>query len=73
MGNDKVSKWLSRRLNVKDAAAYVGISVSKMNKLRTYGGGCRYFKLDHRVVYDVADLDAWVAARARTNTSQNAA
>jgi len=62
-----------RRLSPKEAAAYLGISKSKCDKLRTYGGGPRYFKLDHRVVYDIADLDAWVAARARANTSQNAA
>ena len=28
-----------------------------MNKLRTYGGGPRYFKLDHCVVYEISDLD----------------
>jgi hypothetical protein len=69
--NDKVSKWLSRRVNVKEAAGHIGLSVSKLNKLRTYGGGPKYYKLDHRVVYDIADLDAWVAERSRTNTSQN--
>jgi len=62
-----------RRLSTKEAAEYLGISKSKLDKLRTYGGGCRYFKLDHRVVYDVADLDAWVAERVRTSTSQNSA
>jgi predicted DNA-binding transcriptional regulator AlpA len=69
--SDKVSKSPRRRLNVKEAAAYLGLSVSKTNKLRTYGGGPKYYKLDHRVVYEVADLDAWVAARVRANTSQN--
>lgn len=60
-----------KRINVVEAAAYLGISVSKMNKMRTFGGGPRYFKLDHRVVYDVADLDNWVSERSRNNTSQN--
>ena len=62
---------MKRRLSPKEAAEYLGISKSKCDKLRTYGGGPRYFKLDHRVVYDVADLDKWVAERARSNTSQN--
>jgi hypothetical protein len=60
-----------RRLSPKEAAEYLGISKSKCDKLRIYGGGPGYFKLDHRVVYDVDDLDSWVAARARANTSQN--
>jgi predicted DNA-binding transcriptional regulator AlpA len=62
---------LNRKVDTKEAATLLGISTSKLTKLRTYGGGPRYFKLDHRVVYDVADLDAWVAERARNNTSQN--
>lgn len=68
---DKLSEQLPRRVPVQEAARYVGLSVSKMNKLRSAGGGPKYYKLDHRVVYDVADLDAWVAARSRMNTSQN--
>ena len=47
----------------KEAAEYLGISKSKCDKLRTYGGGPRYYKIDHRVVYDVCDLDAWVSER----------
>jgi predicted DNA-binding transcriptional regulator AlpA len=62
---------LNRKVDTKEAATLLGISRSKLTKLRTYGGGPRYFKLDHRVVYDVADLDSWVAARARQNTSQD--
>jgi hypothetical protein len=69
--NDGSNVPLRRRLNVDQAAQYVGLSVSKMNKLRGTGGGAKYYKLDHRVVYDPADLDAWVASRAQTNTSQN--
>ena len=53
----EVSEKRRRRLNVNEAADYLGISVSKLNKLRTYGGGTRYYKLGHRVVYDIADLD----------------
>jgi hypothetical protein len=76
MGNDKVSKWLSgrglsRRLKSREAAAYLGISYSKLTKLRTYGGGPKYFKLDHSVVYDTVDLDKFLAECARKNTSQN--
>lgn len=67
------STVLQKRLNVKEAAAYLGLSASSLNKLRTYGGGPKYYKLIQRVVYDVRDLDAWVADRSRTSTSQNRA
>jgi predicted DNA-binding transcriptional regulator AlpA len=58
------------RINVKEAAIYTGISVSKLNKLRTYGGGPKYFKIGERVVYAIADLDTWMNRHIRENTSQ---
>jgi len=61
----------TRRVNVREAAAHIGSSKSKLDKLRCYGGGPRYYKICSKVVYDVADLDAWLAERARENTSQN--
>ncbi len=61
---------VKRRINVREAAAYIGSSKSKMDKLRCYGGGPKYYKLDHKIVYDVADLDAWLTERAYANTSQ---
>ena len=64
---------LPRRLNTDQAAWYLGLSVSKVNKLRHYGRGPKYYKLGTRVVYDPADLDACVASFAQTNTSQNRA
>ena len=62
---------ITRRLKSREAAAYLGISYSKITKLRTYGGGPKYLKLDHCVVYDTGELDKWLAEHARTNTSQN--
>ena len=62
---------ITRRLNSREAAKYLGISYSKLTKLRTYGGGPRYIKLDHSVLYDVAELNKFLAERVRANTSQN--
>jgi predicted DNA-binding transcriptional regulator AlpA len=59
----------SQRLSPPEAASYVGLSVSSLNKLRLFGGGPRYLKLGKRVVYDTRDLDAWLKARRRTSTS----
>lgn len=37
------------------------------------GGGPAYIKLGKRVVYDTADLDAWLARHRRQSTSEAAA
>ncbi len=58
-----------QRLPVQGAAAYVGISVSKMNKARMTGAGPAFYKLGCRVVYDVKDLNTWLECSRRTSTS----
>jgi predicted DNA-binding transcriptional regulator AlpA len=59
----------SNRLCVQDAATYIGLSVSTLNKLRVFGGGPTFLKLGRRVAYGVADLDAWLATKRRRSTS----
>lgn len=58
-----------RRLRTREAAAYVGLSPSTLEKLRLTGTGPLYSKLGKVVVYDPIDLDAWADARKRTSTS----
>jgi predicted DNA-binding transcriptional regulator AlpA len=57
-----------KHLNVREAAAYCGVSVSFLNKRRMRGWehlGPRFIRLSkRRVVYLVADLDAWIASGA---------
>lgn len=62
---------LSRRmLNTREAASYCRLGRSTLEKLRCAGGGPAYLKLGaKRVVYDPADLDKWLAAHKRSNTS----
>lgn len=50
-------------MRVKQAAEYIGVSKSLLDKLRCYGGGPAYAKLGTSVIYNTDDLDAWVAAR----------
>jgi len=50
-------------LRVKQAAEYVGLSKSALDKYRCYGGGPVYVKLGSTVIYRVADLDTWVASK----------
>ena len=60
---------ISRRVTTVEAAAYCGSTKSTVEKLRVYGGGPAFIKIGSRVVYDVADLDAWLSARRRLSTS----
>lgn len=55
-------------IKVAEAAARVGLSISQLNKLRCLGGGPAFYKLGAAVLYDPADLDAWLAERRRTST-----
>lgn len=59
----------AKRVSVAGAADYTGLSTSTLNKLRVFGGGPPFLKLGRRVVYDPADLDAWMAERRRRSTS----
>ncbi len=52
-------------LRVKQAAAYVGVSKSYLDKARCYGGGPTFVKLGTTVIYRSEDLDAWVAENRR--------
>ena len=61
----------TKSLNVEAAATYTGLSASTLNKLRVFGGGPVFLKLGRRVVYDPADLDAWLAERRRRSTSDS--
>jgi len=62
---------MSERMRAPQAAEYLGISASTLAKLRVYGGGPAFLKLGRRtVVYEKADLDAWVATRKFNSTSE---
>jgi predicted DNA-binding transcriptional regulator AlpA len=59
-----------RLLRTAAAAVYCGSSASSFTKYRIWGTGPTFIKVGGNVVYDVADLDAWLASRRRTSTSQ---
>ena len=60
----------SRRLRTADAAAYCGSTKSTFEKYRLTGEGAAYSKLGRVVVYDIADLDAWLESKKRRSTSE---
>jgi predicted DNA-binding transcriptional regulator AlpA len=61
-----------RRIRTREAAIYVGLSKSTLEKLRLTGNGPRYAKLGKIITYSIDDLNAWVAERVRTSTSDSA-
>ena len=67
----KFPELSKRLLRTKDAAAYLGLSKSTLEKHRVTGDGAIYASLGRVVVYDVNDLDAYVEARKRRSTSEN--
>lgn len=57
-------------LTVEEAAERLRLSVSILNKWRVSGDGPAFLKLGRRVLYSVADLDAWATAGRRNSTSE---
>lgn len=58
-----------RLLTVREAAAWLSVSKSLLDKLRVTGGGPRARYLGRAVRYAVGDLDAWAAERAHASTT----
>lgn len=57
-------------LNTPQAARFLSLSHRTLEKHRTYGTGPVYRKIGGRVVYAVADLEAWSERGVRTSTSE---
>ncbi|PBB93240.1 DNA-binding protein [Mesorhizobium sp. WSM3864] len=54
-------------IRVRQAAEYVGLSKSNLDKMRCYGGGPAYIKLGNSVIYRTEDLDLWLAGNRRSS------
>ena len=58
-------------LNSTEAARYLGgVKKATLDRWRCVGGGPPYYKVGRQCLYTVEDLDAFIAARRRSNTSQ---
>ena len=57
-----------RYLRTAEAARYLSLSPRTLEKHRTYGTGPAYRKIGGRVVYVLADLNAWADIGTRTST-----
>jgi predicted DNA-binding transcriptional regulator AlpA len=66
--SDVPTPVIPRYLRTPDAALHLGLSGRTLEKHRCFGTGPKFHKLGGRVVYSVADLDAW-AARGRKKST----
>jgi predicted DNA-binding transcriptional regulator AlpA len=57
-------------MDTPEAAIYLGMSESWLNKARGRGNGPRYIKIGKAVKYRVSDCDAYLEARIRNSTSE---
>ncbi len=63
----------NKKMRSPEAASYLRMAESTLAKLRCYGGGPRFAKVGPRlVIYDRADLDAYLADRMCRSTSEYA-
>jgi predicted DNA-binding transcriptional regulator AlpA len=58
-------------LRTRQAADYLQVSKSLLDKMRCYGGGPTYAKLGATVIYSTDDLDAWVASKKLKPANDN--
>jgi predicted DNA-binding transcriptional regulator AlpA len=55
-------------IRVPEAARYVSLAKSTLDKLRMGSEGPAFFKLGRAVVYNTDDLDKWLEAKRRAST-----
>lgn len=60
---------VSRRMHRRETAVYLGVSLSWLDKSRMTGTGPIYITIGGRVVYDLADLEAFLNSNRRTQIS----
>ena len=71
MNNPAIIGGKERMLDVSEAAEFIGLSASTLNKMRGTGAGPVYIRLGgRRIVYHLADLNAWLNANRRRSTSE---
>jgi hypothetical protein len=60
----------SKRLHRKQAAAYLGVSLSWLDKARLTGLGPPYIAIGGRVLYDSRDLETFLQSNRHSSTSE---
>lgn len=63
------TKPVTTIMTVQQAATYLGLAVSTLNKWRCHGGGPVFIKMGRAVRYRQPDLESFVLEMSRTSTS----
>jgi hypothetical protein len=66
---------MSDNANLLDEAGFCRLAHLKPSfarKMRIFGGGPQFLKIGRCVRYRVADVEIWLAGRARRNTAEGA-
>ncbi len=66
---DKAAQLAAQYVRTHEAARLLGISPRTLEKYRCHGSGPTFRKLGGRVVYAVADLEAWADRAVCSSTS----
>lgn len=59
---ENLENQANAKLRQPEAAHYVGLSESKLSKLRMGPDGPAFHKIGRAVIYDRTDLDVWLSA-----------
>lgn len=57
-------------LTVSEAAQYLGLAQSTLNKWRCFGDGPRFLKLGKAIRYRKSDLDEYLSLKTACHTSE---
>lgn len=63
-------RGFSRRLHRKQAAEFLGVSLSWLDKARLSGLGPPYIAIGGRILYDSRDLEIFLQSNRHTSTSE---
>lgn len=59
----------SKKMRPKEASEYTQLPVASLAKMRMRGDGPPYSKIARLVIYDLDDIDTWLAAHRRQSTT----
>jgi excisionase family DNA binding protein len=65
-----VSAQTEEFFSPKQAAGYLRVSKSYLDKLRVYGGGPRFLRFGRKILYRKSELNVWAEQRSFSSTSE---